>query len=70
MKLNTRIFSKHRKYTESKLTIQEAVDLIKEMELEKQHNTFENTNSTSNATEDDPNIEPNPDYALGDDEDI
>lgn len=33
---STRLFSKHHKYRDTKLTIQEAVDLIKEMELEKQ----------------------------------
>lgn len=34
---STRLFSKHHKYRDTKLTIQEAVDLIKEMELEKQN---------------------------------
>jgi chitin synthase len=33
---STRLFSKHHKYRDTKLTIQEAVDLIKEMELERQ----------------------------------
>ena len=32
---STRLFSKHHKYRDSKLTIKEAVDLIKKMELEK-----------------------------------
>ena len=33
---STRLFSKHHKYRVSKLTIKEAVDLIKKMELEKE----------------------------------
>ena len=57
---STRLFSKHHKYRDSKLTIKEAVDLIKEMELEREgahmgmHNGGANfldshtTNSTTN----------------------
>ena len=69
---STRLFSKHHKYRDTKLTIQEAVDLIKEMELEKQdmNQLFfsETGNSTSNMTSEyDTNFaEPDPDY----DEDI
>jgi len=69
---STRLFNRHRKYRDTKLTIQEAVDLIKEMELEKQSNPlFDNTNSTNTTTEDDVNSnEPDPDYIQPDEEDI
>lgn len=49
---STRLFSKHHKYRDTKLTIQEAVDLIKEMELEKQ----DINNNIMNS--DDPNLGP------------
>lgn len=48
---STRLFSKHHKYRDTKMTIQEAVDLIKEMELEKQ-------DINNNMHPDDPNIGP------------
>jgi len=69
---STRLFNKHRKYRDTKLTIQEAVDLIKEMELEKQSfPMFDSTGSTNTTTEDDANsTEPDPDYMQGDEEDI
>jgi Na+-transporting methylmalonyl-CoA/oxaloacetate decarboxylase gamma subunit len=65
---STRLFSKHHKYRDTKLTIQEAVDLIKEMELEKQDMTQvyfnEMGNSMSNASNDYESnfVEPDPDY--------
>jgi hypothetical protein len=69
---STRLFSKHHKYRETMLTIQEAVDLIKEMELEKQnvnHLFFNETGNTTNNTTNEYEsnfVEPDPDY----DEDI
>ncbi len=67
---STRLFNKHHKYKDTKLSIQEAVDLIKEMELEKQDQFFDPT-STASSINDDENgpgssDEPDPDY----DEDI
>ncbi|CAF0706559.1 unnamed protein product [Brachionus calyciflorus] len=63
---STRLSSKHHKYRDSKMTVQEAVDLIKEMELEKQTENFD-PQMSSNQTSDDENMtEPDPDY----DEDI
>jgi len=70
---STRLFNRHRKYRDTKLTIQEAVDLIKEMELEKQsfNPIFDNTNSTNTTTEEDTNLnEPDPDYVQPEEEDI
>lgn len=48
---STRLFSKHHKYRDTKLTIQEAVDLIKEMELEKQdiNNNLNNDDANMGA---------------------
>jgi hypothetical protein len=69
---STRLFSKHHKYRDTMLTIQEAVDLIKEMELEKQdvNQLFINDagNSTANSSNEYESnfVEPDPDY----DEDI
>lgn len=48
---STRIFSKHHKYRDTKLTIQEAVDLIKEMELEKQDLNNNNSNQEDGMLE-------------------
>lgn len=72
---STRVISKHKKYRNAKLTVQEAVDLIKEMELEKDSqidlssNTFGNTEDEitqpeidSQQDEDDILPEPEPDY--------
>lgn len=75
---STRVISKHKKYRNAKLTIQEAVDLIKEMELEpvsKQElggsmitsSTEEDSNQTdadfiSQMDDDDILPEPEPDY--------
>jgi Na+-transporting methylmalonyl-CoA/oxaloacetate decarboxylase gamma subunit len=65
---STRLFSKHHKYRDTKLTIQEAVDLIKEMELEKQDIlAYDNRMTASNVSNDDDNnhmgdYEPDPDY--------
>ncbi len=73
---STRLISKHRKYRDAKLTVQEAVDLIKEMELEKDSqidlsgsNTFGNTEDDitqpevdTQQDEDDILPEPEPDY--------
>ena len=57
---STRLFSKHHKYRDSKLTIKEAVDLIKEMELEKDGGMINNTNfldsRTTNSTATEVNI--------------
>ena len=62
---STRLFSKHHKYRDSKLTIKEAVDLIKEMELEREgQNPYDSTNTTAQTNEDDDSnlVEPDPDY--------
>ena len=74
---STRLFSKHHKYRDSKLTIKEAVDLIKEMELERDGAGHLNlldsrtTNSTTMSSEqeeeeeeeeDNTHAEPDPDY--------
>jgi chitin synthase len=72
---STRLFSKHHKYRKSKLTIQEAVDLIKEMELEthgREPYIDHGSNSPSNnvSNEDSSFVEPDPDYVQGEDEDI
>jgi chitin synthase len=69
---STRLFSKHHKYRDSKMTIKEAVDLIKEMELEKDGINLLDSNSNSTTLnseedeEDNTQTEPDPDY----DEDI
>ena len=70
---STRLFSKHHKYRDSKMTIKEAVDLIKEMELEIDgHNLLDSQsnsttmNSEEEEEEDTTQNEPDPDY----DEDI
>jgi chitin synthase len=66
---STRLFNRHRKYRDTKLTIQEAVDLIKEMELEKESfnnplffDTTNSTNTTSEEMMDTNSTEPDPDY--------
>ncbi len=75
---STRLFSKHHKYRDSKLTIQEAVDLIKEMELEKEgiELLYDHTNAISSTAVDDdehnadPEPEPEPDPDYNEDQDI
>jgi len=53
---STRIISRHRKYRDTQLTVQEAVDLLKEMELERDGNQSPTTSgNNSGATEDDQN---------------
>ena len=68
---STRIWKRHHKYRNASMTIQEAVDLIKEMELEKRID-LQDTNTTSSNTniEDITNEEPEPDYLDAEDEDI
>jgi chitin synthase len=71
---STRIFSRHHKYRKANLTIQEAVDLIKEMELEKHIDISDSTNTTTTTNntnvEDTSNEEPEPDYYDAEEEDI
>lgn len=59
---STRISSKHHKYRDSRMTIQEAVDLIKEMELEKENENYDAQTLNNQISEDDETTEPDPDY--------
>lgn len=67
---STSILSRHHKYRDSKMTIQEAVDLIKEMELEKNGNFMFDITATDTTSSDAQNDEPEPDYYDEDEEDI
>lgn len=64
---STRIISQHKKYRNAKLTVQEAVDLFKEMELEKDSQLDFSASNATGSTEDD--ATPEPDYLTQQDED-
>jgi hypothetical protein len=67
---STRILRRHHKYRKANMTIQEAVDLIKEMELEKRIDLHDTNTTTTNSNVDTTSDEPEPDYLDVEEDDI
>ena len=67
---STRILKRHHKYRKANMTIQEAVDLIKEMELEKRIDLQDTNTTSTNSNVDTTSDEPEPDYLEAEEEDI